>query len=102
MRNLKAIQFYSGTLPSEQTVTLHSGNECTFEDADAEYLLREFPDRFEELAIVDLGEVTLPPQAETPESVDPSLETKVVEVPAEIEQFGAQAGPTLKRGKKGK
>lgn len=47
MTNLRAIEFWSGTLPGGETVTLHTGNERVFDDADAAYLLAEYPERFE-------------------------------------------------------
>lgn len=59
MQILKAIEMFSGTLPSGETVTLHTGNERVFGDADARWLLNEYPERFEWV-------VTAPP-AETDE-----------------------------------
>ena len=47
MQTLRTIEFFSGTLPSGETVTLHYGNERAFDDADAAYLLAEYPERFE-------------------------------------------------------
>lgn len=47
MQTLRTIEFFSGTLPSGETVTLFMGNERAFDDADAAYLLAAYPERFE-------------------------------------------------------
>ena len=42
---LIAIQFLSVRVPSGRIVTLHTGNRVELDEADAQYLLAEYPDR---------------------------------------------------------
>lgn len=103
MQILRTLQFFSGRLPGDQLVTLHTGNERAFDDADAAYLLAEFPDRFAvsadaQAAAPDVAGLSAdtPPQAVAP---DESLKTKMVEVPPEVEQFGAEGARHAKAKK---
>lgn len=65
MTQLRTLQFFSGTLPGGETVTLHTGNARVFEADDAAWLLAEYPDRF---AIV---EVTNAPALSTDNDTQP-------------------------------
>jgi hypothetical protein len=78
---LIAIQFLSVRVPSGRIVTLHSGNHIAdLEDADAQWLLREYPDRV--APIVELELPTL--SADKPSADDPLVGAdSALETPAE-------------------
>lgn len=90
MQTLTALQFFSGTLPGGETVTLHTGNARAFDDADAAWLLAEYPDRFVAMADAPVVSADNPKRARAA-GPDPSLESKPVEVPDDVEKFGANA-----------
>ncbi len=96
MQTLKTLELFSGILPSGDVVTLFTGNERAFDDADAAYLLAEYPERFERVAEEraprapsGMGLSADKPQPAAPP--DASLETKMTDVPDDVEKFGATA-----------
>jgi hypothetical protein len=96
MQTLKAIELFSGTLPGGETVTLHTGNERAFDDADAQWLLAEYPERFERVeAAVALSTDKNARKTRAASAEDETLVKKPpVDVPPEVEKFGAQAKRT--------
>ncbi len=100
MQTLRCTNFFSSLLPSGDVATLFTGNERAFDDADAAYLLAEFPDRFEVSADAKPVSADAPPATPMPAPTpDQTLITKVTDVPEEIEKFGAEGARLLKAKK---
>lgn len=88
MTNLRAIEFWSGTLPSGETVTLHTGNERVFDTADAQWLLAEYPERFVQVEGIDPAPVL---------SADNETVTAATDEPASAPQPKANAVRSSKK-----